>query len=362
MVRLRNSALDLQLFEELLHAQLRLERDALAELVDQRPQLGDLRDVVLRVGQVEAALQASLRPADVAERGQSLLVLALDLARRGDPGPDRRERLLQPGRHRLLRQQVRALRGIRREVVQLRARRLDEVRGAADRGAQLAEAVLLPAEEALGVDHALGRGLVAEQRHARQRHSAGTGGRPSSSISVGTTSIRPTGHQHALAGRALPRQLQHQRDLQRFPIQEDAVLLLPVVEQALAMVGQEHDQRSVVEVLLLERGDEAPDQAVRVSDLSVVGTVLVLGLVRLGRRVRRVRVEQVQEEEHALVRLHARSQRSAFSTERRPASAGTRATGCACAPCSAPRKLVEALRDAGVGAQHHRRDHGPPVR
>jgi hypothetical protein len=57
----------------------------------------------------------------------------------------------------------------------------------------------------------------------------------------------------------------------RLAIEEDAVLLLPVVAQAFAVVGRERDDRAVVERGGAQLVQQPAHQLVRIRDLSVVG-------------------------------------------------------------------------------------------
>src|SRR5687767_8958491 len=80
-------------------------------------------------------------------------------------------------------------------------------------------------------------------------------------------------------------ELDEQRNLNRLAIEKDAVLILAVIAEPLAMVGEDHDQRIVVHLRLLEMLHEGADDRVDGLDLRVVR-----GLVR------RVRLEEMKEE------------------------------------------------------------------
>ena len=87
--------------------------------------------------------------------------------------------------------------------------------------------------------------------------------------------------------RARVRRLDDQRNLQRLAIQKDAVLLLAVIEQPFAVIGDKDDERAIVELSLPEKIEEAADDRVRVRDVRVVR--------RRVRRVRFVKMEEVEE-------------------------------------------------------------------
>ena len=59
------------------------------------------------------------------------------------------------------------------------------------------------------------------------------------------------------------RELHEERDLEDVPVEEDAVLVLAVLAEALAVVGEDDDEGPVVEPLLPEEGEEAADDGVR---------------------------------------------------------------------------------------------------
>ncbi len=104
-------------------------------------------------------------------------------------------------------------------------------------------------------------------------------------------------------GLARARQLQQERDVEDLAIEQDPVLLLPVVSEPLPVVGDEKDDGAIVEPLALQAVDELADDGVRRRDLGVVGRP-VAGAEGLGRLVGEVRLEEVHEQEERL-RLHA---------------------------------------------------------
>ena len=111
------------------------------------------------------------------------------------------------------------------------------------------------------------------QRAAARRDPAGAG-RPATAATVGKTSVRATGAAHGLARAARPRQLDHQRNVDRLAVEENAVLVLAVVVEPLAVVRQEDDEGAVVDVLVLEVLQERADDLVGPRDLAVVGQLV----------------------------------------------------------------------------------------
>ena len=64
------------------------------------------------------------------------------------------------------------------------------------------------------------------------------------------------------------------------------------------MIGEQDDQRLVVDTLLLQIIDELADDRVRISNLAVV-MIRITAEVRFGRRVRGVRLVQMQKQKRA---------------------------------------------------------------
>ena len=96
------------------------------------------------------------------------------------------------------------------------------------------------------------------------------------------------------------------------------MLLLAVVEQALAVVGGQHDQRVVVAAELAQSVEQPADRGVGGGDLAVVGRAVARAL-GLGRRPGRVRLVEVDEEEEAAGPATPRATSSARVTVSRPA-------------------------------------------
>ena len=145
---------------------------------------------------------------------------------------------------------------------------------------------------------------------ARRSHALVDGFAPASLSSVGARSISAAGAVTVVAGARAPRQLHEQRDLQGLAIQQDPVLVLAVIPQPLAVIGEEDDDRAVVDAASVFRS------AMKLADDRVGGarsrrrTDRRSGSERLRRRVRRVRLVEVEEEEERLRRCCAIQRRA----------------------------------------------------
>ena len=84
--------------------------------------------------------------------------------------------------------------------------------------------------------------------------------------------------------------------MHRFVVHEQAVLLLAVVAEAFAVIREQDDRRSVVELMRFQIPDQLADDLVAVRHFAVVRRVLG---EPLRRRVRLVRFVEMQEEERA---------------------------------------------------------------
>jgi hypothetical protein len=94
--------------------------------------------------------------------------------------------------------------------------------------------------------------------------------------------------------------------VERFAIEEHAVLGFAVVVQTLAVVGEDEDRRALEVSERPDPGEEPPERRVGGRDLAVVGVRKPTGEGRR-RCVRRVRLEEMDEEEPgALVAAFAR--------------------------------------------------------
>src|SRR5439155_13128897 len=70
---------------------------------------------------------------------------------------------------------------------------------------------------------------------------------------------------------ARARELQEERYVKDLAIEQDAVLLLAVVPEAFPVVGDEKDDRAVVDPLALELPEELSHDGVARRDLAIVG-------------------------------------------------------------------------------------------
>ena len=91
------------------------------------------------------------------------------------------------------------------------------------------------------------------------------------------------------------------------------MLLLAVVQQALAVVGGHGDDRAVVEARAAQARQQTTDELVRVGHFPVVGIGVLA--VPLGRRVRRVRLVEVEEREEAARALGLGEARDGFGRD-----------------------------------------------
>src|ERR1019366_4028520 len=87
-----------------------------------------------------------------------------------------------------------------------------------------------------------------------------------------------------------------ERHVDRLVVHEEAVLLFAMIAQSFAMIRKQDDGRAVVQLGRLEAFQEAADDLVAVGNLAVVRRV---GGKTRGRRIRRVRFVQVQEQKDA---------------------------------------------------------------
>ena len=191
------------------------------------------------------AVSATRRAArEIAEAHQPLALLPRRRHGRLEVGAAARQRRAHRARHlRLLRQDVPAFSRVAREVVELRPRAVDQVVARVRERAQLAPAEVDPRVVGLAVDRRRPSAAGREQIPAACRGRRGDAERRGE-----------RGHDVAQArGRGFLRpaplgagQLHEQRNVQRLAIQQDPMLLLAVVEEALAVVRGQHDERVVV--------------------------------------------------------------------------------------------------------------------
>ena len=118
------------------------------------------------------------------------------------------------------------------------------------------------------------------------------------------TSLIWTGVATVALGASAPGELHEERHLERLAVEEDAVLVLAVLPEPLAVVGEEDDEALLVEAERLQPVDQLAHDGVRRGDLAVVGLGVPApeGLGRLVGAVRLVDVEE-REEGRVLLRL-----------------------------------------------------------
>src|ERR1700694_1031898 len=90
------------------------------------------------------------------------------------------------------------------------------------------------------------------------------------------------------------REFHDQGNLKRFTIEKNPVLLLAMLIEAFAMIGEEQDERLVIDAFSLQITDEISDDCVRGGNLAVV-MIRVPAEVRLGRSIGGGRLIQGQE-------------------------------------------------------------------
>ena len=134
------------------------------------------------------------------------------------------------------------------------------------------------------------------------------------------------------------------------------MLLLAVVAETLAVVGEQDDQGVVVEAARAEGIEQAAHDLVGVGDLAVVGLV---ASEPCGRRIRRVRFVQVEEQKEARVGARARVEPALGRLHR----VGAVALHLNARPIGRSRRQavvigIEAAREADLPAEHVGRDHG----
>ncbi len=201
------------------------------------------------------------------------------------------------------------LAGIRHDVVELGLRRLDVLVPVVGQRRQVAPAQVQPRVQRLAIDPprlggarpSRSTGLRERERQrpareARGRGHAGHLGDRREDVGEGH------GRRHRLARAPAPRKLHEERHVDRLAVEQDAVLVLAVVVQALTVIREKDHERAVVEPALLQKRDHLAHDLVGSGDLAVVRK-RVAALVGLRRLVRRVRLEEVQERKDAALRM-----------------------------------------------------------
>ena len=294
--------------------------------------------------------------ADVAERRQPLAIFVGDGGRRVDVpagherverGPQRRRRLPALGGD------VRALAGIALEVVQLLARRLDVAEAIVGQRQQLAPAEVIARIERLGVD-ALRRDGCRDrgarptdrgregpaERPARRAPRASAAGR--CAAPAPSRGVRPTAR----------RELHDPRHADDLVVEEQPVLFFDVVAEPFAVIGEHDDRGVVVPAARLQAREQRADDLVRERDLAVVGGKIA--------RIGRARGTACAARRGAGRGRSGPTSASAATRRPRPASAARPLDLCDRSIGGHRRKRrvvdVEALPDAGLGAQHVGRD------
>jgi hypothetical protein len=110
---------------------------------------------------------------------------------------------------------------------------------------------------------------------------------------------------HGLPGPNGSRQLHDQRNVESFTVEKDAMFGLTVIAKPLSVIGKDDDDGVLVQSLLLQKVEEAPEDGVRLQDLAFVegrGEALerLTGVIR---GVRLVHVEK-REKRLPLLTLH----------------------------------------------------------
>ncbi len=196
------------------------------------------------------------RSADVPERRELLDLLRIRAARAlerprqtRELGAHRAERRRKAGREVVL------LARIGDDVVELGPRRLDVLVPDVGQRSEIAPAQVETRIERLAVDAAL---VCLSGRASREGRRERVPGQPrrdrgACDLGDGRKHVRQRDRSgHGLAGPPRLRELDHQRNVDRFPVEQDAVLVLAVVVQALAVIREEDDERAVVDLLVLQ--------------------------------------------------------------------------------------------------------------
>src|SRR5262249_46328207 len=103
------------------------------------------------------------------------------------------------------------------------------------------------------------------------------------------------------ASRGDPRAADDERHVHRRVVDEDAVRLLAVLAEALAVIGERDDERVVEDAASGEPLDERADRAVHERDLAVVRAIAELTVERRRRLVVGVRIVEVEPGEEGRV-------------------------------------------------------------
>ena len=261
------------------------------------------RHTVLRVAQVRAGRRRRAA-ADVAERTQPLRRLGVERRRRVGHRPG--ERRLQRVAHRrepcvLGRGPVRRLAGVGGEVVELRLRRLDVLVARRPPREERGPPELALRVERLGVGRRVAHLAALDRRPQRAALDLGTA-REARVVEERREHVDAPRHRrrHAGADRGPGHEEGHE---DRRVVHEEAVRLLAVLAEALAVVGGDEHERAGEGARLLEPPQQPRELLVDERDLAVVRRIGEARGEARGRLVRRVRVVVVDpQEERAAVR------------------------------------------------------------
>ena len=260
------------------------------------------------------------------------------------------------------------------QVVQLLARRLDVPVAIVGERRQLAPAEVNPAVQRLRVRlQRRGPARALEQRLERPAAQP-PGDRRLDEVENRRHEVDVLHHVgDAASGARVAFLLDDQGDVHGLFVHEQPVLFFAVVAEAFAVIRQQHDRRTVVQLVRLQVFHQPADDFVGICDLAVVRRVL--GEPLRG-RVRRVRLVEMQEQEGArrsirgqpalrdLLGLGAVSRSAAgacHAEARSRASERRRACHAEARSRAGERRLVEeleALADPRVLAQQVRGHHG----
>ena len=241
------------------------------------------------------------RGPDVAECLQSLADVGGDIRRFRHRRSRRRafEPRAERARGRALRVgDVRALVRIGDQVEQLCTRRPDESVASIGGRRQIAPAEMQQRVQRFGIDRAV---LDAAGRQRRgDRLPVEAGAREARQIEQRRRHVHLAyGARHARATKRAARQPQDPGHAQRFTIEKDAVLGLSVIVQTFSVIRHDGDDRAREEAARVQPIEKSAYQFVRVRKLAVVR---IGHAMRGWRRVRRVRLVQMEEGKHAAAR------------------------------------------------------------
>jgi hypothetical protein len=155
--------------------------------------------------------------------------------------------------------------GIVGDVIQLYARRLDEVMARVDERPQPAPSEVDPRQHRLAVDTP--RARRRKERSTRERSVRRCSGERSDRR-------RHVDELHRLRDRLAASlragQLHDERHAQHFAVEEHAVLAFSMIAEAFAVIGEQHDDGAVIHAERLQSLDELPDRCIRRRNFTVV--------------------------------------------------------------------------------------------